>query len=287
MATLTLVHLSDLHFHALPGGLKEWTSKRLLGALNWTLKRRRQYPSERYRRLLEAVRSRPWDHLLISGDLTQLALEDEFRQARDALAPLLEGSAPVSIIPGNHDRYVSEACEPDRFQAHFGPWHTSEPSPLPGAREVLWRELGPGWRLLGWDSTHPNDWLSASGTVFRETLEASEALLGSLAPETQVVLMNHYPLWFPEGWRVHARHELLNLESVREWVWSQPRIRVYLHGHVHRNWHLHLQRPGGTPLDVVNSASSTMIPRSGTESSFHQIELLDSGGVRVEPCFLT
>ncbi|MGA1599809.1 MAG: metallophosphoesterase, partial [bacterium] len=82
MATLTLVHLSALHFHALPGGLKEWASKRLLGALNWTLKRRRQYPLERYRRLLEAVRSRPWDHLLISGDLTQLALEGEFRQAR-------------------------------------------------------------------------------------------------------------------------------------------------------------------------------------------------------------
>ena len=263
---LTLVHVSDLHYHALPHHYSEWASKRLLGSLNLLLRRRADYPPERFERLRERLLSEAWDHLLISGDFTQLALESEFQHARTHLAPLLEGSRPVHVIPGNHDRYVPEACTPDRFQAFFGRWWTAE--------EILTVPLGPDWWLIGWDSTHPNSWLQASGTVREPTLAATDAFIQAQPAGTRFVLMNHYPLWFPEGWEVHDRHELNQLEAVRAWVWERPAIRLYLHGHVHRNWHLTFTRPDGSPLDVVNSASSTMRHKPGRPpTSFHRISL--------------
>ncbi len=264
------MHVSDLHYHALPHTPAEWTSKRLLGSLNLLLRRRADYPPERYERLRDRLLAEEWDHLLISGDFTQLALATEFEQARQHLAPLLDGPRPVHVIPGNHDRYVSEACAPDRFYEFFGPWWTTQ--------EILTAPLGPGWWLIGWDSTHPNSWLQACGTVREQTLAATEAFMEAQPPGTRFVLMNHYPLWFPEGWEVHANHELNQLERVREWVWAHSAIGLYLHGHVHRNWHLSFTRPDGSPLEVVNSASSTMrVKPSRPPTSLHRITLEATG----------
>ena len=61
-----------------------------------------------------------WDHLVISGDLTQLALPEEFARARMALRPVLKDQERVSIVPGNHDYYVSETEESDNFHSYFG-----------------------------------------------------------------------------------------------------------------------------------------------------------------------
>ena len=273
--SLTILHLSDLHFHALPRTLQEWASKRVLGAANLVLRRAKHYPLVRARALVEQVRALSWDHLVISGDLTQLALEDEFAQAREVLSPLLQNPECVTLLPGNHDRYVAEAQLPeDRFQKHFGEFWTQGP--------LRSKELGEGWHLLGWDSTHPNDWWSACGTVPKEAVAATERHLSALPGDAKVLLANHYPLWFPEGWRSKPRHELHNLLPVRAWMLRQPKLRAYLHGHVHRNWHLTIPREGLPVLEAVNSASSTEVLHSGKDSSFHRI-VLDDETISVEP----
>jgi len=272
---LNILHLSDLHFHALPRTIPEWASKRALGATNLVLRRARHYPLARAKALVAQVRALSWDHLVISGDLTQLALEPEFAQARDILAPLLENPQRVTVLPGNHDRYVADAQFPeDRFQTHFGEFWTEGP--------LLAKELGEGWHLLGWDSTHPNDWWSACGTVPQVAIASTERHLSELPDDAKVVLANHYPLWFPEGWQVKARHELHNLLPVQAWVQRQPKIRAYLHGHVHRNWHLTIPRDKMPALEAVNSASSTEVLRPGKTSSFHRI-VLDGETISVEP----
>ena len=179
--SLTILHLSDLHFHALPRTFPEWASKRVLGAANLVLRRAQHYPLARAKALVEQVRALSWDHLVISGDLTQLALEQEFEQAREVLSPLLENPECVTVLPGNHDRYVAAAQFPeDRFQKHFGEFWTEGP---------LWaKALGEGWHLLGWDSTHPNDWWSACGTVPQATIAATERHLSTLPDNAKVLL---------------------------------------------------------------------------------------------------
>ena len=41
-----------------------------------------------------------WDYLVISGDLTQLALPEEFAKARMALRPLLQNQEELALFLG-------------------------------------------------------------------------------------------------------------------------------------------------------------------------------------------
>ena len=104
--SFTLVHLSDLHYNAYPLHWSEWNFKRGLGAANLFLKRAKQHPLSRNRNLVEKVSTMDWDHLVISGDLTQLGLEQEFEEARRELEPLLQEKDRVSIVPGNPVSYT-------------------------------------------------------------------------------------------------------------------------------------------------------------------------------------
>jgi 3',5'-cyclic AMP phosphodiesterase CpdA len=272
----TLIHVSDLHFHTLPRRPGQWLSKRGVGALNLLLRRRWQFPRERARRLVRQVDRMAWDHLVISGDVTQLGLPEEFALARAELAPwLARGAGRVTVIPGNHDRYVPEDGAPGPFDAHFGPFAPQ------GPERFAAKQLNAQWWLAAWDSAVPRPVFQACGIVAAETLRATEHWLAGLPRGARVVLTNHYPLQFPSYHRVYRFHELLNLEEVRDWIARQP-IELYLHGHVHHNWTL--TQPGvHGPLLLVNSASSTQVPGLRDPSSFHRIRLPDQGPPVIEP----
>ena len=72
---------------------------------------------------------------------------------------------------------------------------------------------------------------------------------------------------------------------MRDWILRHPQIRLYLHGHIHKNWIHHLPRDSGPELLLLNSAASTSTLRSGQVSSFHQIDL-NGDNVRVSPILL-
>lgn len=272
----TLIHLSDPHFHALPRRVRDWLGKRGVGALNLLLNRRRQFPRERARRLVRQVAALDWDHLVVSGDLTQLGLRHEMELAWREMAPwLARGAERVTIIPGNHDRYTPGDEAPGPFDEVFGDF-----SPQ-GPERFCAKRLTGRWWLAAWDSAIPRPVLQASGRVAPETLRATERWLAGLPANARVVLTNHYPLAFPEWYRVRTRHELLNLAEVSAWL-ARQRIELYLHGHVHHNWVIAQSGSAGTQW-FVNSASSTQVLRSGGHSSFHRIRLPEEGPPVIEP----
>jgi 3',5'-cyclic AMP phosphodiesterase CpdA len=253
-----------------------WLSKRGLGAANLMLRRQWQFPPERARRLVRQVEALAWEHLVITGDLTQLGMAEEFALARRELAPLLaRGTARVTVIPGNHDRYVPEAAVPGAVETHFGEFFQ------PGPERFTGKHLGGRWWLAAWDSAVPMPAFRASGIVAEATLAATERWLAGLPAGARVVVANHYPVLFPPHYRVRPRHELVNLAAVRAWVVRNP-IDLYLHGHDHRNWTVRLDRPG-RPLLAVNSASSTQVPGRHQGSAFHVIQLADEGLPVVTP----
>ena len=49
-----------------------------LGALSWSLRRRHEYRPEVLAALVADVQAQESDHIAITGDLTNIALEDEF-----------------------------------------------------------------------------------------------------------------------------------------------------------------------------------------------------------------
>lgn len=273
----SIVHLSDLHINSYPKNLHEWSSKRAVGALNLFLQKKKHYPVERAEKLINILQNLHWDHLVISGDLTYLSLEQGFRKVRRILEPLLGIPEKVTIVPGNHDRYVAAACQPDLFQRTFDPFVFKGEMRSSG---IGTQQLTEQWHLISWDSTHPNNWITSSGTVRRETLLATEAYIQAQSASARFIITNHYPVWFPPGETIHPRHELYNLAYARHWVQQQPQVMIYLHGHVHRNWY-HVLSRDGNPLHMVNSASSTAVPTS-QHSSFHRIHI-DGSQIDVEP----
>jgi len=272
----TLVHVSDLHFHRLPLHPRDWDAKRCLGALNLVLNRRRHFPPARAEALVRLLDGMDWEHLVITGDLTQLGLEAEFALARQVLAPLLaRGPARVTVLPGNHDRYGAAPGRRDLFAAYFGEFF--------GEGEIATRRLTPRWALAAWDSSRPTRPFDASGTVRPATLAATEAWLAGLPAGTRAIVANHYPVHLPPPHRPRPGHDLENAGAVADWLRAHP-VHLYLHGHRHHNWVLRV--PGGLrPLIVVNSAASTQRPRPGERSAFHRI-VLDDDGAEVQPLAL-
>ena len=261
----SIIHISDLHFHTYPKNFHELKSKRVIGMLNSIFRRARQFPIDRSEKLVEKISKMKCDHLVISGDLTQLSLESEFSLARKTLDPLLKNNSRVTIIPGNHDRYVSQSLSNDLFKKYFGDFF--------GKEEIHLQEINSDWIIIGWDSVHPNDWFTASGTVRRSTLIETEKIIRSFSKDKKFIIVNHYPLTFPANWKLDHFHELYNLLPVQKWVLRFSQIRLYLHGHIHKNWVHQLSRESGEELLLVNSAASSAIPSSEQGSSFHQIEI--------------
>src|SRR5690349_14935213 len=56
------------------------------------------------------------DHLIVSGDLTGYALDEEFEGARQALGPITQDKRRCTVIPGNHDTYTPGALKDQRFE---------------------------------------------------------------------------------------------------------------------------------------------------------------------------
>ena len=157
----TIIHISDLHFHSYPQKLSEFNAKRILGVTNLLTRRAREFPLKRAKFLVEIIQKMEWDHLVISGDITQLSLEKEFSLAREILDPLLIQSERVTVIPGNHDRYINQYDGTDLFSKYFGEFF--------GKNEIHVSEINQKWVIVGWDSAHPNDLRTAAGTVKSST----------------------------------------------------------------------------------------------------------------------
>src|SRR6266536_2196562 len=74
--TFTLAHLSDPHLPPLPAArLRDLAGKRALGYLNWTRNRHKYHRREVLDALVADMQAQRPDHIAVTGDLVNLALE--------------------------------------------------------------------------------------------------------------------------------------------------------------------------------------------------------------------
>ncbi len=71
------------------------------------------------RQIASSVEQGHADHLLVTGDLTAYATEEEFQAARTALGRVADSRASCSVVPGNHDRFTPGAVNHRRFEQQF------------------------------------------------------------------------------------------------------------------------------------------------------------------------
>ena len=98
--------MSDPHLPPLPAArFRDLASKRALGYLNWTRNRHQYHRREVLDALVADMQAQGPDHIAVTGDLVNLALEAEFAPSRAWLESV--GTPDTSrVIPGNHDAYV-------------------------------------------------------------------------------------------------------------------------------------------------------------------------------------
>ena len=252
-----LAHLTDPHLSCpIPDHWRQLANKRILGFLSWQLKRRHEHRPEVLQALLADLRRQHPDHTVITGDLTQLGLPGECRQAAAWLKEL-GGAGKLSVIPGNHDRYVAES-----WTATLGLWqpyfHLSPGQPFP-----FLHRCGP-LALIGMDSAPPSPPLMATGTLGDAQCQRLARLLSQNRDRCRIVLL-HHPV---HAEAIAARKRLTDSDRFIHLL-QQHGCGMVLHGHSHR-WQLHWLNGPKTPIPVIGLPSaSARGRRRGYRARYH------------------
>ena len=146
-----LAHLSDPHLAPLPRPhWRELAGKRMLGYLHWRKTRHRIHRAGQVEALVRDLLAQAPDHVAVTGDLVNIALEAEFLQARAWLHGL---GAPhdVTLVPGNHDAYVRAALA---AHATWQDFMRDDSANAPAPRFPFVRRRGP-LALIGLSSAVP------------------------------------------------------------------------------------------------------------------------------------
>ena len=228
---MRLAHASDLHVLDLEG-VAPWRylNKRLTGLVSLALARKSAHPIRLAERLVEDLLEVAPDHVLITGDLTNLALEPEFVRARRILEPLVEREM-VSLIPGNHDVYTRGAEREARFESFFGDVIWKDDIPEVDARYPWHRRVG-DVHVIGFCSAVPRAPIMATGAVSANQLQRLARLAqDENFQDSLVIAMVHHNL-HARGSRKDAMHGLENRDIFIEAL-QKAHVDVVLHGHTH------------------------------------------------------
>ena len=234
-----LVHLSDLHFGA--------HDENLVEAVEWSVDRLRP------------------DLVIISGDFTQRARTEQFKEACGFLERLRDSGHEVIGVPGNHDVPLYDVLR--RFL-----------SPLTRYRRFIDETLCPfvelpGVAVLGINTarslTFKDGRISEEQVAFiRETFSRTDR-------NAVRVLVTHHPLLaIPVGEGVEravGRHELA-LDAVQK-----AGVDLLLAGHAHHAATHHagdlVTRAGGALVVQAGTATSTRVREQ--QQSFNTIDIAD------------
>lgn len=249
MAAFTLAHLSDPHLPPLPRPSPlELAGKRVFGYLNWTRNRHRYHRRDIVDVLMSDLQAQVPDHIAVTGDLVNLALEAEFAPA----LAWLKGIGPperVTVIPGNHDAYVRATR--NRFAETFASYLAADDAAVDGEAFPALRRRGPV-ALIAVSSAVPTPPLMATGWLGKKQMEALEHLLAALAAEPVFrVLLIHHPL------RSSARNKRLTDSSDLLALLKRHGVEMVLHGHDHVHSTIRVEGPDGLSIPAIGVPSAS------------------------------
>ena len=246
-----LAHISDAHLGPLPGvTYRDLASKRALGYVNWQRNRRRTMHDAVIDTLVADLKASGADHIAVTGDLVNLALDSEIEMARLWLENL---GLPrnVSVVPGNHDAYVPGAF--DKTCRAWAPWMSGD-----GANIQVDRHSFPYLRqrgdvaLIGVSTARATAPFMANG--FFEEKQAGR--LAAILDETgsqglcRVILIHHPPI---RG-AVAQTKRLFGIRRFQNIV-RRHGAELVLHGHTHQSSIYAIPGPAGD-VPVVGVAAA-------------------------------
>jgi len=286
---MRLAHCSDLHLLSHDGA--RWldlANKRWIGAMNLLSNRSRHYHVDAFDDMVRDLNALGVDHVLCTGDITNLALRQEFAFARARFDKLAHGPFGVTVIPGNHDAYVAEGVS--LFSETFAAFAAGDPGWRWTEADVDIEDREPDdlhWpivrvrgelALIGTSTSRATPWFTAYGRLGTGQLARLKNVLSDrrLADKIRVVAIHHPPA----GKRARSRIRGLRDHAAFAEVIALTGAHLIVHGHEHRDMTETLPGPAG-PVPVRGIASGTYFHSKGSSDRFarYRIYELEAGNV--------
>jgi 3',5'-cyclic AMP phosphodiesterase CpdA len=237
----TIIHLSDLHFGRVDPGVLE-PLRRRVHALNPDL-------------------------VVVSGDLTQRARPEQFRQARGFLDSL---PSPRIVVPGNHDVPLYNL-----FQRFFQPLRkfrrfiTDDPHPCHIDDEIAVVGLNTARSLTFKD-----------GRVSEEQVGHVHDLLAGVPGSAMKIVVTHHPFDVPE---TEDQGEIVGRARMALEGFARCGADILLSGHLHVSNAVETgtrYRLEGWSALVVQAGTATSTRTRGETNSFNVLHI-DGGRVSI------
>ena len=221
---LNILHISDIHFGP-------------------------PYHPEVGEALLKFAHETRVDVIVASGDFTQRAREEQFRDARGFLDRL--PSVPIVVTPGNHDvplyRVGERLADPYRYYRKYISQELDTVTRLPGAV------------IVSLNSTAPHMAIT-NGRIHAWQLEFARKAFEGTPPEVQRILVSHHHFAPPPDFE--GAEAMPKAKRALD-AFTQMRVDLLMGGHLHRAYI-------GNSLDVysgVDREHGIVIAQSGTSTS--------------------
>ena len=260
-----IAHITDVHLPWMPlPRFGEVSAKQALGLLNWYRARRATHTPKALELLLADLAEQQFDHMIVSGDLVNLALTEEL-EAGAAFLKKVEGfvrggkaqrGAALSFTPGNHDYYAGPA--PFEAGGAFTRFMTSDIIGASlgggtGPQEPFVRLIKNEVVIVGINSAIPTPLFKAYGEVSTYQL----AQMGKILKKAKAhgfyrcVVVHHPPLLKLAG----KNREMLNAEAFARTL-EEAGADLVLYGHNHRQGYNRLKTVDG-PCHLVGAPSAS------------------------------
>jgi len=268
-----LAHLSDVHLGPLPDvAYRQLMSKRVVGYINWQRNRRFLLDDNIINTLVADMKAAEPDHIAVTGDLVNLALDREIELARLWLDTL--GNAnDVSVVPGNHDAYVPGAF--DKICRAWAPFMCGD-----GRNETPSRSGFPYLRtrgdvaLIGVTTAYATAPFMANGYFREDQSHRLGAMLDAAAKagHFRLVMMHHPPV--RDAVATHKR--LFGIARFQS-VIRRHGADLVLHGHSHLPSRFSIEGKDG-PVPVIGVSAAGQAP--GGDKPAAQYNLFEISGKR-------
>jgi len=253
---MRLIHITDPHLTTLEAwrpGLD--SGKRWLSWLSWQHRRRHRHRPSRLAALTAHLKAEQPDAWAVTGDLCQIGLDQEARQAAswlDQLAP----ADQILLVPGNHDIFARDSA--DAITRRWSKWLHADPQ-QPEWPVVCTRG---DTSLIGLNSAVVTPVLRAGGRLGGAMRSALDQALKATRGTCRVVLIHHPPL--PGSCK--PRKALADDRELVK-VLEKRGAALVLHGHLHHNREYRLERGHGDDVAVFCTASASAAGSQGAAAA--------------------
>jgi 3',5'-cyclic AMP phosphodiesterase CpdA len=232
----TVVHVSDLHFGRVDHALLE--------------------PLRR-----SVCRLKP-NVVVVSGDLTQRARAEQFREARAFLDTL---PSPQIVVPGNHDVPLYNV-----FKRFFTPLHNY--------LHYVSADLEPAYideEIAAIGVNTARSLTFKSGRISEDQVERVRGKLCALPETVTKIVVTHHPFDLPANW---DKHQIVGRAPLAMQMFSRCGADILLAGHVH------MSHAGDTTARYKIEGFSALVVQAGTATSTRaRGELNSFNALRIVP----